>query len=669
MLVLLFRLSACPKCKTAVIYNNAAAKRARLEVEPLRPWTGSGDGPNLQTRNAVSNVNSCMKRAIWMDLAKETGSEFMVMAAGVCQSGQAATKVNGEGVNFDSKDAFVSHLDVPGHPDLRIVVQIDGTGGPLTSIMKDKTTGLPLLHKSLESMALTGASAIHSHVKTCQAASNSNPQQQQQQQQQGAPGVPSAAAAGAGGGTCSFNVAAGSAPAARAQQQQQQQQQQAAPGVPSAAAAGAGGGALSFGNAAGSAPAAMAQQQQQGAPGVPSAAAAGAGGGAFSFGNAAGSAPAALGSSSSSNRAHQAFNVAAGSAPAAMAQQQQQQQQGAPGVPSAAAAGAGGGAFSFGNAAGSAPAAMAQQQQQQQGTPGVPSAAAAGAGGGAFSFGNAAGSAPAAMGSSSSSSRAHQACRALLLQGLVVAPSALALLQAAHLRQWRSSSSRGAPGVPSAAAAGAGGGAFSFGVAAGGAPAAMAQQQQQGAPGVPSTAAAGAGGGACRFGNAAGSAPAAMAQQQQQQQQGAPGVPSVAAAGAGGGAFSFGNAAGSAPAAMAQQQQQQQQHRGADIVRSAADLAIPAQRLTDQLKAQGFDVVPLEGMTVVAMETLAAAQIVYKREVALRYQQQFPGVVIDTGAVLLVSQGHALQKRYAFACQLFAGGAQGIVFDWLQQWR
>lgn len=86
------------------------------------------------------------------------------MAAGVCQSGQAATKVNGEGVNFDSKDAFVSHLDVPGHPDLRIVVQIDGTGGPLTSIMKDKTTGLPLLHKSLESMALTGASAIHSHV-------------------------------------------------------------------------------------------------------------------------------------------------------------------------------------------------------------------------------------------------------------------------------------------------------------------------------------------------------------------------------------------------------------------------------------------------------------------------------------------------------------------------
>ncbi|KAF6258107.1 hypothetical protein COO60DRAFT_1150644 [Scenedesmus sp. NREL 46B-D3] len=113
--------------------------------------------------------------------------------------------------------------------------------------------------------------------------------------------------------------------------------------------------------------------------------------------------------------------------------------------------------------------------------------------------------------------------------------------------------------------------------------------------------------------------------QQQQQQQGAPGVASAAAAGAGGGAFSFGVAAGSAPAAMAQQQQQQQQHRGADIVRSAADLAIPAQQLTDQLKAQGFGVVPFEGMTVVAMETLAAAQMVYKREVALRYQQHFPG--------------------------------------------
>lgn len=66
MLVLLFRLSACPKCNTAVIYNNAAAKRARLEVEPLQPWTGSGDGPKLQTRNAVRNVNSCMKQAIRM---------------------------------------------------------------------------------------------------------------------------------------------------------------------------------------------------------------------------------------------------------------------------------------------------------------------------------------------------------------------------------------------------------------------------------------------------------------------------------------------------------------------------------------------------------------------------------------------------------------------------
>ncbi|KAF6253505.1 hypothetical protein COO60DRAFT_1668684 [Scenedesmus sp. NREL 46B-D3] len=155
----------------------------------------------------------------------------------------------------------------------------------------------------------------------------------------------------------------------------------------------------------------------------------------------------------------------------------------------------------------------------------------------------------------------------------------------------------------------------------------------------------GAGGGACSFNVAAGSAPAAMAQQQQQQQ-GAPGVPSVAAAGAGGGAFSFGNAAGSAPAAMAQQQQQQQQqqHRGADIVRSAADLAIPAQQLTDQLKAQGFDVVPLEGMTVVAMETLAAAQIVYKREVALRYQQHFPGVVIDTGPALLALSADAAPK-------------------------
>ncbi|KAF6258108.1 hypothetical protein COO60DRAFT_1520324, partial [Scenedesmus sp. NREL 46B-D3] len=85
----------------------------------------------------ASCVHSCMLAASYIylsccwqlqDLAKETGCEFMVMAAGVCRSGQAATKVNGEGVNFDSKDAFVSHLDVPGHPDLRIVVQIDGTG-------------------------------------------------------------------------------------------------------------------------------------------------------------------------------------------------------------------------------------------------------------------------------------------------------------------------------------------------------------------------------------------------------------------------------------------------------------------------------------------------------------------------------------------------------------
>jgi hypothetical protein len=114
----------------------------------------------------------------------------------------------------------------------------------------------------------------------------------------------------------------------------------------------------------------------------------------------------------------------------------------------------------------------------------------------------------------------------------------------------------------------------------------------------------------------------------------------AAAAAAGGGGFSFGNGAGEALAAMAQQQQLQQ--------------------LTAQLKAQGFDVVPTEGMPLAARETLAAAQNVYRQHLAV----QCEGVA--TGMVLLVSHGHASQKRYAFACQVVADGKLTFVHSWLQ---
>jgi hypothetical protein len=83
MLALLSRLKACGTCKTAVIYNNAEAKRARLELlEPLQPWTGDGDPPTAQNRNAVSNVDKCMTTAI--QLVSGVSQEWC-MPGGHCQ--------------------------------------------------------------------------------------------------------------------------------------------------------------------------------------------------------------------------------------------------------------------------------------------------------------------------------------------------------------------------------------------------------------------------------------------------------------------------------------------------------------------------------------------------------------------------------------------------------
>jgi hypothetical protein len=42
------------------------------------------------------------------------------------------------------------------------------------------------------------------------------------------------------------------------------------------------------------------------------------------------------------------------------------------------------------------------------------------------------------------------------------------------------------------------------------------------------------------------------------------------------------------------------------------------------------------------------------------------GVGVAIGMVLLVSHGHASQKRYAFACQVVEDGKQTFVHNWLQ---
>jgi hypothetical protein len=85
MLALLSRLKACGKCKTAVTYNNTEAKRARLALlEPLQPWTGDGDPPKAQNRNAVSNVDKCMTTAIQLVSG--------VFDSGACQGATASVR-------------------------------------------------------------------------------------------------------------------------------------------------------------------------------------------------------------------------------------------------------------------------------------------------------------------------------------------------------------------------------------------------------------------------------------------------------------------------------------------------------------------------------------------------------------------------------------------------
>jgi hypothetical protein len=121
--------------------------------------------PVMKLMHCAACRVACVLMVQVRDIAVETGCEIVLIAAGVCVTGQAATKTNSGRIHFGRGTPFVSSLEVPNHPELGFVVRIDGTGGPMTGPLIDPTTGAPLVHKGLESMVLTAASALHGYAK------------------------------------------------------------------------------------------------------------------------------------------------------------------------------------------------------------------------------------------------------------------------------------------------------------------------------------------------------------------------------------------------------------------------------------------------------------------------------------------------------------------------
>lgn len=119
-----------------------------------------GTGP-LSKHCAVAGLTCRVPVVQIVELAKESGFEFILLAAGVCCTAAPATKT-GSG-RYNGKKPYISGMEL-ANAEQCIMVRMLGTGGPLTSILNNPETGSPMLHRGLESMAFTASSAIHAYA-------------------------------------------------------------------------------------------------------------------------------------------------------------------------------------------------------------------------------------------------------------------------------------------------------------------------------------------------------------------------------------------------------------------------------------------------------------------------------------------------------------------------
>lgn len=88
-------------------------------------------------------------------------------AAGVVRTVLPTTRQDPSGrADFGNKRPYIANLIVPGGiKERRIAVYAFGTGGPLTDILDDNSTGSLVLHKGLMGTARIAATAISEYVE------------------------------------------------------------------------------------------------------------------------------------------------------------------------------------------------------------------------------------------------------------------------------------------------------------------------------------------------------------------------------------------------------------------------------------------------------------------------------------------------------------------------
>jgi hypothetical protein len=107
--------------------------------------------------------------------AKELGVEFIVIGVGVHYTGAPATKTCTGQINFGSKRAFISNMAVPGGDEgLGIAVHMAGTGGPLTAVLDNPSTGTAAQNKCLETLVVTASTSLHAYIAVRASALESN---------------------------------------------------------------------------------------------------------------------------------------------------------------------------------------------------------------------------------------------------------------------------------------------------------------------------------------------------------------------------------------------------------------------------------------------------------------------------------------------------------------